>query len=219
MRDRTALLVLSALAALAAGTACRSLDPVVVHVPMPGVSPFPPGSFDEIVVTEFRNDAAPADFDPGRALQTYLLDELRRAFRGQVLSGPGPGTPGPSPSFWKEAAAGHGRVVFLTGSVRLSCDLRKALKGRKLPFEGPFEPAKHAIIEKLRWTFVVDLTVVSGESGEPVYERSFLEERDYTDLEKPADFAFSDMSATFRDRLFPALLGSPELEKRTLLRR
>jgi len=66
---------------------------------------------------------------------------------------------------------------------------------------------------------VVDLSVVSGESGETIYERSFREDRDYIDLEKSPEFAFSDMSAAFRDRLFPALLASPEIEKRILLRR
>ena len=52
-----------------------------------------------------------------------------------------------------------------------------------------------------------------------IYEKSFREDRDYIDLEKPAEFSFSDTSAAFRDRLFPALLGTSEIEKRTLLRR
>jgi hypothetical protein len=177
MRIRAALLIA---AAVAAGAACRGLDPVVVHVDMPGVSPFPPDAFAEIVVTDLRN---------------------------------------PPPSFWKDAAAGRERVVFLAGSVRLSSDVRKALKGRTVPLDGPFEAIKHGLIEKLHWSFVVDLSVVSGESGETIYERSFREDRDYIDLEKSPEFAFSDMSAAFRDRLFPALLASPEIEKRILLRR
>jgi hypothetical protein len=206
-------------ALLAAGAACGSLDPVLVHVGMPGVSPFPPGSFDEIVVTEFLNDAAPADFDPGRALQTYLIDELRHKFPGRVLPGPRPETPAPPPSFWQDAAAGRRGVIFLTGSVRLESDLRKALKDQRIPLDSPFEPGKRGLIEKLHWTFIVDLAVVSGDNGETIYERSFREDRDYSDLEKPAEFALSDTSAAFRDRLFPALLGTSEIEKRTLLRR
>jgi hypothetical protein len=216
MRIRAALLIA---AAVAAGAACRGLDPVVVHVDMPGVSPFPPDAFAEIVVTDFRNAASPADFDAGHALQMFLVDELRRAFPGRVLAGAGPETAGPPPSFWKDAAAGRERVVFLAGSVRLSSDVRKALKGRTVPLDGPFEAIKHGLIEKLHWSFVVDLSVVSGESGETIYERSFREDRDYIDLEKSPEFAFSDMSAAFRDRLFPALLASPEIEKRILLRR
>jgi hypothetical protein len=214
MRAPSALLIF---AAFAAGAACRGPDLVLVHVAMPGVSPFPPGSFAEIVVTEFRNEANPSDFDAGRALQSYLLDELRRAFPGPVWTGPRPACP--SPSFWRDAAAGRDGVVFLAGSVRLVSDVRKALKDRKIPTDGPFEVGKRSLIEKLHWTFVVDLAVVSGGTGEPLDERSFREDRDYIDLEKPAEFAFSDMSAAFRDRLFPLLLGSPEIEKRVLLRR
>jgi hypothetical protein len=215
MRIRTSLLIVAAFAA----AACRTLDPVLVHVDMPGVSPFPPGSFDEILVSEFHNDASPPGFDAGRALQTYLIDELRRAFPGSVSAGPRPETSGPPPSFWKKAAAGRRRVIFLTGSVRLTSDLRKALKGQKIPLDGPFEATKHGLIEKLHWTLVVDLAIVSGETGVTIYEKSFREDRDYIDLEKPAEFSFSDTSAAFRDRLFPALLGTSEIEKRTLLRR
>ena len=36
---------------------------------MPGVSPFPAGAFGEIVVTDFQNEAAIADFDPGLELR------------------------------------------------------------------------------------------------------------------------------------------------------
>jgi hypothetical protein len=62
MRAPSALLIF---AAFAAGAACRGPDLVLVHVAMPGVSPFPPGSFAEIVVTEFRNEANPSDFEAG----------------------------------------------------------------------------------------------------------------------------------------------------------
>jgi len=206
-------------AGLAAGAACRSLEPVLVHVDMPGVSPFPSGAFAEVVVTEFRNEAPLADLDVGRDLQAYLADGLRRAFRGTVSLRPRPDDDTPAPSYWKEAAGGRERLVFLTGSVRLTSEVRKALKGGKVPLDSPFDPAKRALIEQIRWTLVVDLSVVSGESGEVLFAKVFREDRDYIDLEKPADFALSDTSAGFRDRLFQAFLGSPTIEKRSLLRR
>jgi len=206
-------------AALAAGTACASLDPAVVRVDLPGVSPFPTGSLTEIVVTDFRDEAPIPDFEAGRALQAYLAEELRHRFKGTVSLHPRPAGDVPSPSEWREASAGRDRAVFLTGSVRLASQVRKAVDDKRVPVDGPFKLAGRGLVEQLRWTLVVELAVVSGESGEPLFERTYRDLRDYIDLEKPADFAFSELSAAFCDRLFPTLLGSSTVEERTLLRR
>jgi hypothetical protein len=214
---RTRAVVLLA-AVLAAGGACRTLDPVVVPVEVPGVSAFAPGSFSEIALAEFRNEAPIPGFDVGKELQAYLAAELKRAFRGPVSLRPPVAPAEATPAFWKDAAGGRDRLVFLTGSVRLTSEVRKALKSGKLPLDGPFE-AKRAIVEQLHWTLVVDIAVVSGATGETLYDKIFREDRDYIDLERPAEFAFSDASAAFRNRFFQALLGAPTIEKRSLLRR
>jgi hypothetical protein len=216
MRVRAFVILAAGLTAVAA---CRSLEPVLVHVDMPGVSPFPPGAFAEVVVTEFRNEAPLADLDVGRELQAYLAEGLRRSFPGTVSLRPCPDEDAPAPSFWKDAAGGRERLVFLSGSVRLTSEVRKALKGEKTPIDGPFDAAKRNLIEQLRWTLVVDVAIISGESGETIFTKAFREDRDYIDLERPAEFAFSATSAAFRERLFQCFLGAPTIEKRSLLRR
>jgi hypothetical protein len=211
--------VLFLLAALAAGAACGSSASVLVRLDMPGVSPFPPGSFGEIVVTDFRNEAPLADLDAGHELQAYLAAELRRAFSGTVSLLPLPSADKAMPPLWREAAAGRDRAVFITGTVRLTSQVRKAMQKKRVPVDSPFDLSGRVFIEQLRWTLAVELTVISGESGEPLLTRSFRENRDYIDLDKPADFAFSDLSAAVRGRLFPWLLGTATSEQRTLLRR
>lgn len=206
-------------AALAAGGACREPGPVVVPVSMPGVAAFPPGAFTEIVVTEFRAEAPTPDFDLGRELQAYLAAELARVFKGPIGLHPAVDAASATPSFWTSAAGGRRGVVFLTGSAGLTSAVRKALKGGRIPLDGPFQAAKRGVIEQLRWTLVVDLAVLSGDNGETLYKRAYREDRDYIDLERPADFAFNDAAAAVRDRIFQALLGTPTIEKRSLLRR
>jgi hypothetical protein len=206
-------------AALAAAGACREPGPVVVPVSMPGVAAFPPGSFTEIVVAGFRADAPPADFDLGRELQAYLAAELERAFDGPIRLLAAVDPAAATPAFWTGAAGGRPGVVFITGSAGLTSAVRKALKGGRIPPDGPFQAAKRGVIEQLRWTLSVDLAVVSGDTGETLYARAYREDRDYLDLERPADFAFNDAAAAVRDRLFQALLGTPTIEKRSLLRR
>lgn len=206
-------------ALIAAGVSCRTPDPVLVRVDMPGISPFPAGSFAEIVVTDFRNEAPLPDFDAGLELQAYLASELRHAFRGTVSLRSLPADDKVAPSFWREAAAGHDRAVFLTGSVRLASQVRKAVHDKSVPVDSPFKLDGRLLIEQRRWTLIVGLAVISGESGEVLYAKSFRGDRDYIDLDKPVDFAFSDLSAGFRNRLFPALLGTSTIEERSLLRR
>lgn len=214
MRGRVLLLA----AVLTAGAACRASAPLIVRVEMPGVSPFAAGSFGEIVVTDFRNAAPLEGFDAGLELRPYLAGELRRAFKGPVSVHPLPSETDPPKAFWLEAAAGRDRAIILSGTVRFASQVRKAVVGKSVPVDGPFKLAGRGLIEQLRWTLLVDVVVISGESGETLFSRTFREDRDYIELDKPADFAFSDCAAGFRGRLFPVLLGSPTVEERALLR-
>lgn len=214
-RTRAAVLVI-----LAAGAACRSTSPVPVRVEMPGISPFPSGSFTAVIVTNFRNDAPISGFDAGLELQAYLAAEIGSVFKGRVsrLTLPSDIAAGNAgPSFWKDAGAGRDRAVILTGSLSLASQLRKALKGQRVPRDRPFKAAARGLFERLHWTLCVDVFLISAASGEVLFQRTLREERDYSDIEKPAEFAFSELSARLRARLFPILLGTSTIEPRTLL--
>ena len=56
-------------------------------------------------------------------------------------------------------------------------------------------------------------------TGEALYQITFREERESIDLDKPAEFAFSELADRIRARLFPVLFGAPTIEARTTLRR
>lgn len=207
---------------LASGAACLSLSPVPVKVEMPGVSPFPAGLFNEIVVTNFRDDSPSPDFDLGRELQAYLAAEIARSFKGKVSRADvswDAESAGNDPAFWMRAAAGRDAAVFLTGSTALVGQIRKALEKKQLPVDGPFNIDRRGLIEQRRWALAVDLSVISAATGEPLYKRTFREERDYIELDKPAEFAFSELADRLRARLLPILLGTSTIEERALLRR
>jgi hypothetical protein len=188
----------------------------------PGDPVFPPGLFSEIIVTDFRDDAPSPDFALGRELQSYLTAELGRSFKGTVsrmdLSRDGK-TAADDPDFWKQAAAGRERAAFLTGSAGLVGQTRKALKKKDFPMDGPFNIDRRGLIEQRHWTLSVDLSVVSAATGEAIYQMTCREEREYIDLDKPAEFAFAELADRLRARLFPVLFGGPTTEARALLRR
>lgn len=197
-------LVWSALAA------CRSVSPVEVRIEIAGVAVLPAGSFDEIVVTDFRDTAPLPGLPLGRDLRDYLAAEIGRAFRGRVTR---------SDSAAEALARPRDRVVVLVGSVSLAGEVRKALDKSRVPLDGPFKTARRGLVEQRRWTMTVDLAVRSAADGTTLFQRVFQDARDYIDLEKPADFAFSELSDRLRARLLPLLLGTPTRESRTLLGR
>jgi len=195
---------LAVAAALAPATACGGA-PVEISLELPGVAALPAGAYGEIVVTDLAEPSPVPGFAAGTELAAYLAAELGRAFPGRVSRAAGP------------AAALAGQppgAVVLTGTVTLAGQVRKAVD-KDAPADGPF---KRTLVEKKRWTMTVDLVFWSAATGEAVHRTSLSEEREYAELDKPAEFAFSDLSQRIRDRLLPALLGTTTVERRTLLR-
>ena len=197
-------------AALAAGPACRTAGPVEVRVSIPGVTALPAGSFGEVVVTEFRETSPPVDLAVGRELRDVLAEAIDRVFDGPVRR---LATPQEARTFGGE------RTIVLAGEVALTTEVRKALNRQNVPVDSPFKTEGRSLIEVRRWTMTLGLSVLSAANGATLFHREFREERDYTDLEKPADFAFSELSDRIRAQLLPLLIGSPTLEARTLLGR
>jgi hypothetical protein len=198
--------VCALLLAFAVIPACRSSVSFDVLVDLPGISPFAPGSFDSVVVTDFREDAPIEGFAAGRALRDYLAEEIDLAFRGPVSRAESAAAPVTNP-----------RSLVLAGSVRLTTEVRKALRGKRSPVDGPFRGAARPLIEVRRWTLDAEVSILSGADGSTLWRRDFREDCDYEDLEKPADFAFSVLAARVRARLLPALLGTTTPETRALL--
>jgi len=208
---------LAVTAALTAAMACGGA-PVEISLELPGVAALPAGAYGEIVVTDLAEPSPVPGFAAGTELAAYLAAELGRAFPGRVSRAAGPvaALAGQPPgAVWREAGSGLDRAVFLTGTVTLAGQVRKAVD-KDAPSDGPF---KRTLVEKKRWTMAVDLVFVSAATGEAVHRTSLSEEREYAELDKPAEFAFSDLSQRIRDRLLPALLGTTTVERRTLLRR
>lgn len=216
-----AILLLAAL--LAGGAACRSLDPVLVRVDMPGLMPFPPGTITDIIVSDFRDEAPLPDFPIGPAFRTALEADLERAATGKLRITGGSefptGARPDDPSAWRAAGAGRAPgTVFLAGSVRLAGEIRKALD-RTVPADSPFDVPGRALIAKRIWILEADVRLISASSGESLFRRTFREDREYAELDKPAEFAFHELSERIRDDLLRFFLGLPTTEPRTLLRR
>jgi hypothetical protein len=207
---------------MALGAACLPTPTELVRVDMPGVRILPSGSFREVVVANFRDDSPSPGFDLGGELQRFLAPEIDRVFDGAVSRVTVSWDRDPSlsdPAFWKRVVPGREGAVILAGAASLVGRTRKALQKTAAPVDGPFKVADRPLLEYRHYALVVDLAVISAETGEPLFRRTFREEKDYIDIEKPAEFAFSELADRVRAALFPILFGTTTIEDRTLLRR
>jgi hypothetical protein len=211
-----------ALAAALAGGGCGSTGPVDVLLSVPGVSPFKAAAFKTVLIARFKDEAPIEGIQTGPALEEALEAGLLAGPKGRlervarVDVPPVAGLDGPEA--WRAAGAAEAPgTVYLAGSVKMSSDIRKALDRNALA-DGPFDLAAR-LLSKRRWRFAVDLYVISAATGETLHHQSWSEYQDYDELDKTAEFAFSDLSARVMDKIKEALFASPTIEVRTLLRR
>jgi hypothetical protein len=212
----------AALAVFAAAAACRSTVPVDVRVSLPGISPFAPGAFTAVRVAGFRDEAPFEEFQPGPALEDALADGLRRELKSRSVSVARAAVRAVAgrddAAIWKSAGAAEPPgTVYLAGSVKLVGDVRKALD-KHVPVDGPFDLVGR-LLAKRRWRLAAEIYVISAATGETLHRETVDEYQDYGELDKPAEFAFSELSARVLARLCQVLCGSPTFEVRTLLKR
>jgi hypothetical protein len=222
MKTRLLLGLAGALAVGLAGAGCRSTDPLDVYVSLPGVSPFAPGTFRAIIIASFRDEAPLPDFEAGSALEEALEVGLKSGTKGQVervTRAKVPAVAGRDEApVWKAlGAAEEPGTIYLAGSIRMSGDIRKAID-RNVIAEGPFDLVGR-LLAKRRWRLTVEVYVISAATGEALHHQTWSEYEDYNELDKAAEFAFSELSARVLDQLKAILFASPAIEVRTLLRR
>lgn len=222
MKARLLLGLAGALAVGLAGAACRSTGPLDVRVSLPGVSPFAPGTFRTIIVADFRDEVPLPDFETGPALEEALEVGLKSGTKGQVervVRTEVPAVAGrDEPQVWRAlGAAEQPGTIYLAGSVHMSGDIRKALD-RNVIADGPFDLVGR-LLAKRRWRLTVEVYVISAATGEALHHQTWREYQDYSELDKAAEFAFSELSARVLDQLKQVLFASPTIEVRTLLRR
>jgi hypothetical protein len=210
-----------AAAVVLAAVGCGSSGPLDVYLSLPGVSPFAAGSLQTILIAAFEDEAPVEDFRAGEALEAALEADLLtgpnrgagRVARARVDAVAGRD----GAEVWKAAGAAETPgTVYLAGSVRMSSDIRKAID-RNTIGDGPFDLVAR-LLAKRRWRLAVDYYVISAATGETLHHTVLSEYQDYNELDKPAEFAFSELSARVLDKLKEVLFASPTNEVRTLLR-
>ncbi|HVN67624.1 MAG TPA: tetratricopeptide repeat protein, partial [Candidatus Sulfotelmatobacter sp.] len=179
-------------------------------------------SYEEIIVTNFRQDMPSPDFDLDAWLVDSLATGLTRLYKGSVSRQTlvwGAAARLDDPGFWRSAGTGHAGAVFLTGTVRLTGKTEKALRREGLPKDSPFKLTNRGLAERSRFKAVVECVVIPATAGEAVFRETYEESRTYDVAGQSPEIAFADLFDAIRLRIFRSLLGSDRHQRRYLLSR
>jgi len=214
------LFVLAALVLSAAG--CAAVDPYrSVRIEIPGVVPFKLADYREIMVVPFKEDAPPpAGFALAKEATALLAEELERDFKGRVVTLEATETAPPAPedeAAWKEKGTGHPRALFLTGTIRLASEVRKAINESDRDVDGPFKRTGSGLSERRLYTLNLSLGFIDAATGRAVYRQDYKEVKTYVGTKQPVEFAFFELAQRARLKFFRTILGAERLQERYLL--
>lgn len=217
---KTRLLVLAALVWIAAG--CATVDPYrSVRIELPGVTPFNLEDYREILVVPFKEEAPPpAGFALAKETTGYLVEEIERDFKGRVvtLEATEAGPPAPDDqTAWKEKGAAHPQALFLTGTVRLSSEVRKAINENGREIDGPFKQTGSGLSERRLYTLDLSLGFIDAATGRSLFRQEYKESKTYVGTKQPAEFAFFELAQRARLKFLRTILGAERLQERFLL--
>ncbi len=201
--------------------ACAVVDPYrSVRVDLPGVTPFNLADYNEILVVPFKEEESPSDFPLAKEATAYFAAEFERKFKGRVetLAPDQAGSAAPADdAAWKEMGTGHPQALFLTGVIRLSSEVRKAINESERDVEGPFKKTGTGLLERRLYTLTLTLGLVEAATGRTVYGKDYKETKTYVATKQPAEFAFYELAQRAKLKFFRTILGDERTQERYLL--
>jgi hypothetical protein len=201
--------------------ACGSENARKVKLQIPGPSPINLAEYGEVVITNFRVEKETPDLEINKELVDVLESELGRGYKGKVtlrtiawdrdelLK---------DKAFWKELGAGSEKTLFLTGGVRYTQEVRKAMiDGDMKEIDGPFKPVHTGLTERRIFNLVLDLCLIRADTGEIVFRKEYKETRTFSNPNQPFSFAFYELLPRIRKKFFRTLLGEERGQERYLI--
>jgi len=199
---------------------CLSDSYLKMKIEIPGLSPFNLEQFKEIVMTNFLLEKEMKDFDLNEELLDYMSPELARKFKGKISKRTISWEKQDlfkSEDFWKALAPDLKQALFLTGKAQYTQETRKALlEKEKVRFEDTLRTEK-SLAERKVFTLELDLYFIDAETGKVLLERNYKETRSYPNPKQTAHFAFFELMANIKTKLFQTILREGKTQERYIL--
>ncbi|NIM91184.1 MAG: hypothetical protein GTO17_09575 [Candidatus Aminicenantes bacterium] len=201
---------------------CASFNYLKVNVELPGITTLSLDQFQEIVITDFLVEKQTTGFDINQELVDFFSAELSRHFKGKITTRDVTWEKkdlSQEEDFWKTFLSDPEEVLILTGSVRYSEEIRKAILEEYTGETERFYPREKGLAQRKFYTLTLNLCLIEAETGEMLYTRDFKESRGYKNPKQTANFAFFDLMETVRGKFFRNVVGEEKLEQRYLISR
>jgi hypothetical protein len=207
--------------ALLASCAVESVRKIRVEIP--DYTEFNLGNYREIVVTDFHVEKGSKDFDLNREWIDYIAFELGRAVKCEVdkqaLDWNKEDLP-ENQAFWKTLKTKASPALFLTGNIRYSQEIRKALIDiEKKEVDGPFKQEKKGLTERQIYTLSAEIFLIKAETGEILFRKTYKETRIFPNPNQPFSFAFYELVSLVKQKFFHTILGEENNQDRYLIMR
>lgn len=160
--------------------------------------PFSPGRFAEIFVADFTDEDPAPDIFLGEEIAAYLTWEIRSRFKGKVSRWAADGPLEDLPD-----------AALLTGSARLSRQVRKALQRTDVPVDGPFRRTGRGLLEQIEYKLTITFLATAAATGDVIMTKEFERSQVYENIGKPPEVALYELLDLVKADLFPALFGPP----------
>ena len=200
---------------------CVSESARKVKLQIPGPSPINLAEYPEVAITNFRVEEERPAFDISHELVDDLAFELGREYKGNVtirtVAWDRDGLL-EDKAFWKDLGAGAEKALFLTGGVRYTQEVRKAMiDGDMKEIDGPFKTVKKGLTERRIFNLALDLCLIRAGSGEIVFRKEYKETRTFPNPNQPFSFAFYELLPRIKKMFFRTILGEERGQERYLI--
>lgn len=216
MKRNSALLLFSLilLAACSGGEAYRR-----IRVEIPTYSPLNLEKFETAAICGFLTGEKSPGIDLNKEISEYFRAEIQRKLNFQVRMQPVALESKEifrNPEFWRSLAPGSDGVLYVTGTVQMTRETRKAVVDKtQEDIEDPFDRQK-GIAMRTIFSLSLHVYLISADNGEVVYDRDFQETKAYVNPNQRADFAFFELVQRAKAKLFRPIMSEARIQERYL---
>ena len=201
--------------------ACFSENARKVNLQIPGPAPVTLAEYPEVAITNFRVEKETPDFDISKELVDLLAFELGRQYKGKVvLRTVAWNRDGlvEDKAFWKTFGADAEKTLFLTGGVRYTQEIRKAMIDDDMKkIDGPFKNVTKGLTERRIFSLVLDVCLIRANSGEIAFRKEYKEARTFPNPNQPYSFAFYELLPRIEKRFLREIMGQERSQDRYLI--
>jgi hypothetical protein len=201
--------------------ACVSENARKVKLQIPGPSPINLADYAEVAITNFRVEKETPDLEINKEVVDALAFELGRGYKGKVafrtVAWNRDGLI-EDRAFWKGLGAGSEKTLFLTGGVRYTQEIRKAIiDADTKEIDGPFKTVNKGLAERRIFNLVLDLCLIRADTGEIVFRKEYKETRTFPNPNQPFSFAFYELLPRIKKKFFRTILAEERGQERYLI--